>query len=207
VLVTAPFYESRAVSAGTLLTTSALLGELQWKRALDGGWDIGFESNRLEQARSKVKGSRGATGFVGEYAPVEFASGTHYAGIRRISFDEAGTLRIPVNLLGALLGADLPALTLVSQDPLAGGSLGYTWSVTVSSTGAVRATGVASNGVTPPLLSLRLDRVRGEWSGAYTAGGVRRLLIGCVLDLPESRGRGWFESSGSSGRFELKLGQ
>jgi outer membrane protein assembly factor BamB len=206
-LINAPLYESRAASAGTLVATSALLGELQWKRALGGGWEIGLESNRLEQPRSKVKGSRGSTGFVGEYSPVDFAAGTHYAGIRKISFDEAGTLRIPGNLLGALLGADLPAMTLVSQDPLAGGSLGYTWSVTVSNTGAVRATGVASGGVTPPSLSLRLDRVRGEWSGAYTAGGVRRLLIGCVVDLPESRGRGWFESSGSSGRFELKLGQ
>ena len=99
-----------------------------------------------------------------------------------------------------------PGLQLVSTDPLAGGSAGFSWNVTVSASGAVRTSGIVTGGVAPPVLSLRLDRLRGDWSGSYTTSGERRSLIGCVLDAPPSRGRGWFETETASGRWELRLG-
>jgi hypothetical protein len=122
-----------------------------------------------------------------------------------LNFATALDCRVGSALVGTLFGADLPGLTLFSADTLAAGSAGFTWNVTVSAAGMVRTTGITTGGVTPPVLSLRLDRTRGEWSGSYVSGGVRRSLIGCVLDQPASRGRGWFEGGGATGRWELRL--
>jgi mucin-19 len=202
----APLYEGRATVGATLLTTSALFGELRWARALDDGWDVSLGADRLEQARSRVSGSRGAGGFVAAYAADEFAAGTNLSGVRTLDFGGVLGCRIESTLLGTLFALDAPGLTFVSADPLAGGSLGFSWNVTVSSAGVVRTSGISLGGVTPPVLSLRLDKVRGEWSGSYVTGGVRRSLIGCVLDSPSSRGRGWFESGAAAGRWELRLG-
>jgi len=206
-LLLAALYEGRSTVGSTLLTTSALFGELRWMQALDGGWDLALSGDRLEQPRSKVAGSRGAGGFVGAYSAPEFAAGTNLTGVRVLDFSGASDCRINSALLGTLFAAGAPGLTFVSADPLAGGSLGFSWNVTVSSTGVVRTAGIAAGGVTPPALSLRLDKTRGEWSGSYVTGGVRRSLIGCVLDQPASRGRGWFESGTAAGRWELRLGQ
>jgi hypothetical protein len=203
----APLYEGRSTVGATLLTTSALLGELRWSRALDGGWDLAMSADRLEQARSKVAGSRVSGGFVAAYAAGEFAAGTNLTGMRVLDFGGAAGARINATLLGTLFGAGSAELTFISADALGGGSLGFSWNVTVSSTGAVRTAGIVAGGVAPPMLSLRLDRMRGEWSGSYVSGGVRRALIGCVLDLDESRGRGWFESGPGAGRWELRLGR
>jgi hypothetical protein len=206
-VVLAALYEGRSTVGSTLLTTSALFGELRWVQASDGGWDMALSGDRLEQARSKVAGGRGSGGFVGAYSATEFAAGTNLTGVRVLDFSGASDCRVNSTLLGTLSGAGAPGLTFVSADPLAGGSLGFSWNVTVSSTGVVRAAGIVAGGVTPPVLSLRLDKTRGEWSGSYVTGGVRRSLIGCVLDVPASRGRGWFESGPAAGRWELRLGQ
>jgi sugar lactone lactonase YvrE len=206
-LLVAPLYEGRSTVGATLLSTSALLGELRWVQGLDGGWDLALSGDRLEHARTKVSGSRVSGGFVGAYSATEFAAGTHLTGVRVLDFGGAADCRINGTLLGTLFAAGAPGLTFVSADPLGGGSLGFSWNVTVSSAGVVRTTGIAAGGVTPPVLSLRLDKTRGEWSGSYVSGGVRRSLIGCVLDLPASRGRGWFESGTAAGRWELRLGQ
>jgi hypothetical protein len=206
-LVVAPLYAARATVGETLLTTSAVLGELRWTRALDGGWELALGAGRLERVESKVSGSRGPGGFAAAYAPAEFAAGTQFTRVRLLNFDGALDCRIAPNLVDRLFGTGTQGLTLVSADPLAGGSLGFRWNVTVSRLGTVQATGVATDGVLPPALSLGLDRTSGEWSGSYTAGGVVRSLIGCVLDVPESRGRGWFEGAGAAGRWELRLGR
>ena len=205
--VVAPLYEGRSLAGGTLLTTSALLGELCWMQAGDGGWDLGLSAGRLEQVGSKVSGSPVPGGFAAAYVEAEFAAGTHFSRMRVLDFGGALDCRIQPTLVWTLFGAGTPGLTLVSEDPLAGGSLGFSWNVAVSSSGMARATGIVQGGVTPPALSLRFDRMRGEWSGNYETGGVRRSLIGCVLDVPESRGRGWFESGATTGRWELRLGQ
>ena len=206
-LLVAPLYEGRSTVGATLLSTSALLGELRWVQGLDGGWDLALSGDRLEHARTKVSGSRVSGGFVGAYSEPEFAAGTNLTGVRVLDFGGAADCRINGTLLGTLFAAGAPGLRFVSADPLGGGSLGFSWNVTVSSAGVVRTTGIAAGGVTPPVLSLRLDKTRGEWSGSYVSGGVRRSLIGCVLDLPASRGRGWFESGSAAGRWELRLGQ
>jgi mucin-19 len=206
-LLSAPLYEGRATVGATLLTTSALFGELRWAQVLDGGWDVALGADRLEQARSRVTGSRGMGGFTAAYSEAEFAARTNLSGVRVLDFGGAAGCRIQSTMLGTLFGLGAPGLTFVSADPLAGGSLGFRWNVTVSSAGVVRTSGISMGGVTPPVLSLRLDKVRGEWSGSYMTGGVRRSLIGCVLDSASSRGRGWFESGAAAGRWELRLGE
>jgi hypothetical protein len=205
-LVVAPVYAARSTAGETLLTTSAVLGELRWTRALDGGWDLALGADRLEYVESKVSGSRGPGGFEAAYTAAEFAGGTHFTRVRLLNFAGALDCRIAPNLVESLFGTATSGLTLVSADPLAGGSLGFRWNVKVSRIGVVQATGVGAAGVLPPALSLRLDRTSGEWIGSYTAGGVVRSLMGCVLDVPESRGRGWFEGGGVAGRWELWLG-
>jgi sugar lactone lactonase YvrE len=206
-LLLAPLYEGRATMGATLLTTSALFGELRFAQALDGGWDLALGADRLEQVRSRVTGSRGMGGFAAAYSEAEFAVGTNLSGARVLDFGGASGSRIQSTLLGTLFAPDAPGLKFVSADPLAGGSLGFSWNVTVSGAGVVRTSGISMGGVTPPVLSLRLDKVRGEWSGSYVTGGVRRSLIGCVLDSASSRGRGWFESGAAAGRWELRLGE
>jgi hypothetical protein len=204
-LLVAALYEGRAVSAATGLTSNALFGELRLTRTL-AGWEAALEEDRLEHARTKVSGSRQESRFVAAYSATDFASGAQFSDVRNVDFGNAFEYRVPTSMVGSLFGAGLPALRLIATDPLGGGSAGFSWNVTVSASGVVRTSGIVTGGVTPPVLSLRLDRLRGDWSGSYTSGGVRRSLIGCVLDAPSSRGRGWFETESGSGRWELRLG-
>jgi hypothetical protein len=204
-LLVAALSESRSTLGSTTLTTDALLGELRFTRTL-AGWELALDKDRLENPRTRLVGSRQTAGFVASYNASDFASGAQVTGVRVINFTDALDYRVDTAWLGGLFGSNQPGLLLISADPLAGGSAGFRWNVTVSDAGLVRTSGIAAGGVSPPLLSLRLDRVRGEWSGSYVSGGVRRSLIGCVLDGPSARGRGWFETGSNAGRWELRLG-
>jgi hypothetical protein len=204
-LLVAAVYEGRSTVGSTTLATNALLGELRFTRSLEG-WDLALGNNRLENPRTKLSGSRQTTGFVTSYNASDFTSGAQFTEVRMLNFTDSLDYRVDSAWMGRLFGANQSGLSLISSDPLAGGSAGFRWNVTVSEAGVVRATGVTAGGASPPLLSLRLDRVRGEWSGSYVTGGVRRSLIGCVLDGPSARGRGWFETGNTAGRWELRLG-
>ncbi len=86
---------------------------------------------------------------------------------------------------------------------------GFSWGVTVSSAGSVKTIGIPVDGVSPPTLVLRLNRSRGEWSSYYTAGKVRRAVVGAALTLEAFRGIGWVETGAgaapSTARWQLSL--
>jgi hypothetical protein len=73
------------------------------------------------------------------------------------------------------------------------------------------ATSLSVGEVTAPHLELFLNPNSGEWNGAYYVAGVRRLLRGAALNLPNLRGRGWIEigvsPNISTSRWEIDLAQ
>jgi hypothetical protein len=90
---------------------------------------------------------------------------------------------------------------LKAGDPVTGQV--YVWGITVSASGAVRITESVPVGSLQPALTMRIDTLRGEWTGSYTdADGIRRTLHGIPL-LPKSESdvwaRGWIETGSLPG--------
>jgi hypothetical protein len=84
-------------------------------------------------------------------------------------------------------------LTLALEDPAEGTP--YVWSVSISSSGAIRVTPWSAG---QPSLSLRFDKVRGEFTGSYVSPSdkIRRTIVGAaILDPTEDllRAHGWVE--------------
>ena len=107
-------------------------------------------------------------------------------------------------------------MVLSVRDPAVGASgvsAVYSWKVALSAAGVATASGISSNGVAPPVLSLRLDRTTGEWTGSYSQSKmVRRNLFGAssLSDVdPFQLARGWAETgtgvSLTSGAWTLGL--
>jgi hypothetical protein len=84
-------------------------------------------------------------------------------------------------------------LILALKDPAEGASL--SWRVSLSSTGAIRVT---PDIVGQPSLTLRFDKVRGEFSGSYVSSSdkARRNIFGAAIRDPSEdllRAHGWVE--------------
>ncbi len=111
--------------------------------------------------------------------------------------------------LASLFPSAIPCLLDVKDTLTDPAAPGFSWAVTVSSTGSVKTIGIPVDGVSPPTLVLRLNRSRGEWSGYYTAGKVRRIVVGAALTLEAFRGIGWVETGAgaapSTARWQLSL--
>ena len=206
--IVAPFYESRLVAGATLTTASALLGRLVWEPTLQQTWNAaicaGTLANQLEKQSSQLAGARSGTAFVPVYEQAKFDDGTHSASVQLLDFRDQIEGVWGATPIAALFPVER-ALTLRVSDPLTQPAADFSWSVTVSSTGVVRAAGLANGGMTAPPLSLRLDQTRGEWLGSYVSGGTRRTLTGTALDVSAERGRGWVEIGPNTGRWRLEL--
>jgi len=206
----APLFESRAATVGTQSSTVALFGRFVWERTLLQTWNAsistGTLTNRLEKQSSQLSGVRTQTGFKPVYTQANFDDDTNRTSVQLLDFRDQMEGRWGATPLSTLFPAER-ALTLRVQDPLIQPGAELSWSVTVSANGVVRATALTNNEQAAPPLSLRLDRIRGEWLGSYTSGGVRRILIGAALELPTERGRGWVEIGPDSGRWRLELAQ
>jgi hypothetical protein len=77
-----------------------------------------------------------------------------------------------------------------------GGTVLHTYSVTISSAGIVRTTGILGLTALPPSLSLRLDRTRGEITGSFVRPGFRQSVYGALMRSDANLlqiGKGWVE--------------
>jgi hypothetical protein len=204
--LTAPFFESRLLVGGTLLNSKVLLGGLNWTRLVDSSWNAAFSLgdvfDHIEKQSSYLSGSK-----VGSVFNPVYSDAFPSTGVEFINFSEQNYCPWNNTALATLFPASTACLLTV-KDPLSDpAAAGFSWQVTVSSTGSVKTTGVPLAGVSPPTLVLRLNRSRGEWSGSYTVERVRRTLVGAALYVEMLRGSGWVETGAqmapSTARWEL----
>jgi len=199
----ADFYEGRTSSA-TLLNTTSLLGEIRFRQVVGGSWRAGFGmtgvDGGLEKQASYVRrlAVAGTSTLLPSFDPVAFASGSLRSGVQVLQFSNGDGSRWS-EAVGLVLPAFVPkaqVLTLSLADPLTGVS--FSWRVTIPNTGVVSVVPISG----APTLNLRLDRVSGALSGAYTYLGSRRSLVGVIIDAGtcSSRvGRGWVEATVPAG--------
>lgn len=177
------FYERQFQSSSEKFLSTSFLGILNWKNAANGAWRMtagsGLHPDQIEKQSTFLTGSKDV-------------SGLRWSGALRLSTSAGNACRWTgaSSVAGMALS---PEFRLVVRDS-ASPSGAYTWRVAVSSTGVVSATGIPSEGLSPPPLMLRLDKNRGLWSGLYVASSLRRTLTGTALDADSVIGCGWTES-------------
>lgn len=187
-------------SAAARYTAKVLMGQINFRRDWDDAWKISAGSEalngRMERHSSCAKRQRVGGVMVPVYSADLEAENSD--GVQALDFIQEECVRwsgISTSAL-ALVGFE-KTLQLSLDDPektVAGKQSSFSWNVTLSKTGALRTTPVA--GSESPLLSLRLDTVRGEFLGSYVFRGARRSLYGLALPResdPSQLGRGWIE--------------
>jgi hypothetical protein len=220
----ASVYEGRVSSSSTSLKSTSLLGSLNfvWDSTLSS-WNSNFGSDtlpgKLEKQASYVSKVAGK---------LAFNDGQDSTGVTELNFSNQDGARwgnttvttVPTFLTGGTLTSS--TFTLSTQDPLTdqdGDSVSYTWNVSVAATGRVLATSITdAKGVSPPRLTLTLNKQSGEITGYYMSSisgkSVRRNVYGCGLISQTDdtlRARGWVEAGAiptlSTGEWKLQLGQ
>jgi hypothetical protein len=189
------FYESRFSQTSTLLNSTSLLGLLSFEQGNDLVWRPTFKSDLLSNGFEKQASYLNVSNKLPTYDSNDTA---HSTGVKVIDFAEGRRARWSGSS-GNALPTFVPAATVFAlsvPDPLQPGTT-YTWNVTVSASGVVRATAPSGAAAPPPPLTLRLDRARGEWSGSYTINKARRTLVGSAVDPLGNTGvigLGWIET-------------
>ena len=204
--LTAPFFESRLLVGGTLLNSTVLLGGLNWTRLADSGWNAAFSLgavfDQVEKQSSYLSGTKVGSVFTPVYSDALASTGVGF-----MDFSEQNYCPWNSTALATLFPASTACLLTVKDTLTDPDAAGFSWQVTVSSTGSVKATGIPRAGVSPPTLVLRLNRSRGEWSGYYNVDKVRRTLVGAALYVEMLRGSGWVETGAqmapNTARWEL----
>jgi hypothetical protein len=192
-------FQAQASSA-VRYTANVLMGQINFRQYWDESWKISAGSEaldgRIERQSSFTNRQRVGGMVVPVYSAELEAESSH--GVQTIDFMQEEGVRwsgISSSAL-ALLGIE-KTMQLSLEDPektVAGEQSSFSWLVTLSKTGALRTTPVSGSG-SPPL-SLRLDALRGEFSGTYFFRGTRRSLYGLALPSesdPSQLGRGWLE--------------
>jgi hypothetical protein len=211
----AQFYQGRTLSTSSALSTISLIGQLCFTQVTTGGtaWSAGvaagYGDGKLERQSCHITkaekvpryiedrfnpGSAGLSSFNWSGVQLlEFQSGT---SCRWTGSTTAGLLTF-LNPPGVTSPTSIPPLALTAEDPT--GEVTYTWTITVSNTGTVRASNVDTSGE-QPTLTLRLDKTRGEWVGSYVPRNtkIRRTIAGVLARPPDGdgdtlRGAGWVE--------------
>lgn len=204
--LTAPFFESRLLVGGTLLNSTVLLGGLNWTRLADSSWNAAFSLgavfDQVEKQSSYLSGTKVGSVFTPVYSDALASTGVGF-----MDFSEQNYCPWNSTALATLFPASTACLLTVKDTLTDPDAAGFSWQVTVSSTGSVKATGIPRAGVSPPTLVLRLNRSRGEWSGYYNVDKVRRTLVGAALYVEMLRGSGWVETGAqmapNTARWEL----
>jgi sugar lactone lactonase YvrE len=210
----AQFYEGRTVPSTKVLATNSLLGALEFTNAATG-WRAAFTEGVLERQTAYISRDASKEPFYDEEAFNTFSdSASNWSRVAPLSFLTGEGCRWEGATRDGLAGffwagfqpgAAFPVapLEISVTDPLSEEI--FTWKVTVSSAGVVR-TAPASTNAAQPVLTLRLDRIRGLWSGSYSWSGVdpvlvpkgvRRNFFGAAVEAaanPELRARGWVEA-------------
>lgn len=210
---TAQLYEGRTLSSITVHSTNSLLGQMRFRR-LTGGtvWEssVGTAAgdDKLERQSCYITKANKLPVYEGVRFDLSSAgfSSFNWSGVRSLDFQYGTTCRWTGSTaagLSAFLNPDgtgttagISPLYLVAEDPAGEGT--YAWTVSVSSTGVVKASNYSATDV-QPALTLRLDRTRGEWVGSYLSPVTRqRRAISGVVARPGGgdplRGAGWVET-------------
>jgi hypothetical protein len=197
------FYEKSLSSTNTLFSSNSLLGELAFQRETESAWKTFFGSKLVPsglERQTSCLNKRTTTPTVPIY-DAAYEKGDRWSRVERTGFLQGEGSRWSGQKSGGL-PSFFPAAatrTLKLRDVLTSGgtvsTVDYSWNLTVSATGIVRVT--SPTGSSSPLLRLRLDKMRGEWSGSFSPStNVRRNLYGVSIDSgPDATvlGRGWVE--------------
>ncbi len=198
----AQFYEGRLVSSSKIHNATSLLSTLNFTVGSGSLGAASFGAGALEKQASYLTKEAVANVLTPVYKADAFASGTNSTGVTHAAFLQGGTARwcgSSATTLPSFFPSLQPLHLSLFNPQNSGIGLSYNWTVTVSSTGIVKAVaGTASDANPSPALTLRLDRTTGLWSGSYLFSGIRRTLLGVSLD-PGTLGtgpaaQGWMES-------------
>jgi hypothetical protein len=197
------FYEKFLLNTTTLFSSNSLLGELAFQRGSEPEWKAFFGStlvpSGLERQTSCL--NKRTTAPTAPIYDAAFETGGRWSRVERTGFLQGEGSRWS-GLKSSGLPSFFPATltrTLKLRDVLTSGgttsTVDYLWTLNVSATGIVRVT--SPTGPSSPLLRLRLDKLRGEWTGSFSTGAnVRRNLYGASIDSASDStvfGRGWAE--------------
>jgi hypothetical protein len=205
----APFYEGRVKTSAKLHQSNSLMAALQFDCLAEGTWgvrtSVGSSEGFIERQSSYVTKNNGRPEYSEAFEEqaretkdfnwscvtiLDLNAGNFCAwnGSTKAGLFQHFSLSQPVGSESA------PRFcTLHLEDPAEGTP--YSWGVSISNTGAIRLT---AQGASQPALSLRFDKMRGEFTGSYvsSADKIRRTLVGAaILDPAESllRAHGWVE--------------
>jgi hypothetical protein len=218
--LTAQIYQARTLSSTTVLSTSSILGQLCFARESGGTpWSVGVATaagtDKLERQSCHIAKENTSTNKGPVYRDTLFDLGAvgsstfNWSGRQELDFQfgvgcrwtgsaTAGLLAF-LNASNAVSPTSIPPLYLSAEDPVSGET--YVWTLTTSTTGTVKAVNYLSSAV-QPVLSFRLDKTRGEWTGSFTSvsassgARLRCNLAGVVArptDEDSLRGAGWVQ--------------
>jgi hypothetical protein len=205
----ASFFEGRQTSTTKLHHSNSLAAALQLDSLPDGRWtlrsSVGPANGFVERQSSHVTKSNGRAEYTGAFEDGALET-KDFNWSCAVQLDlsaenfcvwnggtKAGLFR-HFSLTQADAAESTPRqLTIAIEDPAEGTA--YSWRVSMSSTGAVRVTPQFGG---QPNLTLRFDKLRGEFSGSYIGPSdkLRRTMIGvAILDPAEEllRAHGWVE--------------
>jgi hypothetical protein len=204
-----PFYEGRLKSSGKLHQSNSLVAALQFESITDGLWEmrtsVGSFDGFVERQSSHVTKNNGRAEYSESFeAPAIATKDFNWSCVSQLDFSaanfcvwngatKAGLFRHFSLTQAAALESTPRMCILQLEDPPEGTP--YIWGVSISSTGAIRVT---PRGEGQPNLSLRFDKVRGEFTGFYfsSTDKTRRTVVGAaILDQTEDlvRAHGWVE--------------
>lgn len=213
----AQFYEGRTVLGSKNLSTNSLLGFLQLSKSDQTAWRAGFvgESGEgsLERQASFItrvqSNGRPTLTYSNDAFSTPYDATSNWSVARKIEFEAGDGCRWAGSTstgLSAFLwpetGTTGKPFEVSVTDPFSDEL--FSWGVTVSTTGVVRVSPLTV-GALQPVLTLRLDRAKGLWSGSYSWSGadpervpkgVRRNLFGASVQSQGSastRAKGWIE--------------
>jgi hypothetical protein len=209
--LTAQFYEGRSSMSSKSLSTNSLLGILRIGKADGSTWFpsiVGeFGEAKLERHSTFITRALSSTPFA--YVEDAFATYSNWSRAKGILFDfgegcnwKGSTVSGLAAFLWPGSAAQSTPFELSLNDPITAEP--FTWKVTVSPTGLIKAA-PSVPGALQPVLTLRLDRTRGQWSGSYSWSGsdvpnapkaVRRNWFGASVQTdgnPSLRAKGWLE--------------
>jgi Immunoglobulin I-set domain len=205
----APFYEGRLKSSAKLHQSNSLLAALQWESLADGLWEmrtgVGLAAGSVERQSSHVTKNNGRAEYSDSFEAVGLETKDfNWSCVAQLDLSagnfcvwngsmKAGLFQHFSLTQASALESTPRILTLALEDPAEGTP--YLWKVSLSITGAIRVTPL---GAGLPNLTLRFDRVRGEFTGSYVSSfdKIRRTIVGAaILDPTEDllRAHGWVE--------------
>jgi hypothetical protein len=186
-----------------------LVAALQFESIADGLWEmrtsVGSFDGFVERQSSHVTKNNGRAEYSESFEATALATKDfNWSCVSQLDFSaanfcvwngatKAGLFRHFSLTQAAALESTPRMCILQLEDPPEGTP--YIWGVSISSTGAIRVT---PRGEGQPNLSLRFDKVRGEFTGFYfsSTDKIRRTVVGAaILDQTEDlvRAHGWVE--------------